>query len=282
LWHQGFRYIGLEALANFNDKNISQGRFPLQKLGSYTSEPSMANLIRTASNLGFTVFPYEYNSPSDSTDRIPKRNHREKSQALNIIKILEKDPGAKIIIHAGHDHIQKLSANKKSFMMANYFKLLTKINPLCIEQATMNESFEEKMEYPEYRQIMKKYKSLNSIVLKQDDKYWVQSDKQDYHDICVFHPRTIYENSYPSWLLHSTGTKQYDLNIDSIDLKNTIMQVFIKKEFDQDYPNITPLINRITNERQTLFALYLNPGDYVVLFLDRYRNMLFKKTFKIE
>ena len=62
LKHQGFNYIGLEALANFNNTAISEGRFPLPKLGAYTAEPAMANLIRTASSLGFTIFPYEYNT----------------------------------------------------------------------------------------------------------------------------------------------------------------------------------------------------------------------------
>ncbi len=282
LKRQGFNYIGLEALANFNNTAISEGRFPLQKLGSYTAEPSMANLIRTASSLGFTIFSYEYNTPSDSTERVAKRNHREKSQALNIIEILKKDPTAKIIIHAGHDHIQKMSENKKSFMMANYFRRLTNINPLCIEQATMNESFEEKREYPAYRQTMKKYKPLKSIVLKQDSTFWVQSNRQGFHDICVFHPRTIYENIRPTWLTQSTGTKEYKFTTNNIDLDNTITQVYVKKEFDQDFPNITPLINRITSKNQHFFTFYLNSGDYVILIRDKYGSILFNKIIKID
>jgi hypothetical protein len=167
-------------------------------------------------------------------------------------------------------------------MMANYFKLLTNINPLCIEQATMNESFEEDRENPAYRQTMIKYKPLKSIVLKQDSSYWVEGNRHNFYDICVFHPRTIYENMQPTWLLHSTGTKQYNLEIKNIDLNNTIMQVFVKKEFDEDYPNITPIINRLTSENQHLFTFYLNTGDYVVMFHDKYRKMLFKKVIKIE
>src|SRR5690606_27232652 len=80
LYESGFRYLGLEALAEDSLLNIR--KWPQVGDGYYTSEPQFGNLIREASRLGFTLFGYE--SPE-------KGRERELGQAKNILTILEKD-----------------------------------------------------------------------------------------------------------------------------------------------------------------------------------------------
>lgn len=283
---QGFDYLGIETLVSseVSDSILNIQKYPTQKSGYYVTEPCFGNLIRTALKENFNVFAYEYNKQSDSTSRIQKKNHREKSQALNIQKILAKDPNAKILIYAGHDHIQKKSNNPQVKMMAAYFKLLSGIEPFCIEQATMIEKVTIDKEHPAYRQIMSKNRLKESVVLERNNEYWTIPERRASHDMCVFHQRNEYNNTqYPIWLLNSTGKISHTLNLESIKTKeNYLLQVYVKKEYDEAIFEAVPIINRITNKTNNTLQINLSQGEYVVLVFDKYKNCLYNKNIKIK
>jgi hypothetical protein len=284
LKQQGFSYFGVETLTSSisMDSTLNFRKYPLQKSGYYTAEPCFGNLIRTALQEDFNVFSYEYNTQSDSTGKFQKRNHREKSQALNILKILEKNPKAKIIVYAGHDHIQKKSSNPQVKMMASYFKLLSGIEPFCIEQATMIEGYDETKEHPAYKQINKKNSPCNSIVLEKDGNYWTTSERKGSYEMCIFHCRSQYENNYPTWLVNSTGNKNYEIKIDNLKkYQNNILQIYIKKEYDEQVFEAVPIINRIIHDTKQP-QIKLKKGEYTILVFDKYKNALYKENVKIN
>src|SRR5690606_18409918 len=94
LYQNGYRYLGLEALAE--DSLINIRKWPVINDGYYTNEPQFGNMIREALRLGFIVFGYESGG---------RGKEREMGQAANIVEILKNDPNTKILIHCGFGHI---------------------------------------------------------------------------------------------------------------------------------------------------------------------------------
>lgn len=118
----GYNYLSLEGFNVSTEKELT----PNYRNGLYTSEPYFAHFIRKAIALGFTVSGHE---------NLDKGTEREMGQAKNVLKILEKDQNAKIFVFVGHDHLEKKSENNK--WMAEYFKELSGINPITINQTVI-------------------------------------------------------------------------------------------------------------------------------------------------
>jgi hypothetical protein len=119
----GYNYLSLEG---FNSKSSEKESTPNYKNGIYTDEPYFAHFIRKAIALGLTVSGHE---------NFDKGVDRELGQAKNVMKILEKDPKAKIFIYVGHGHLEK--ANAKPKRLGEYFKELSEINPIAINQTVI-------------------------------------------------------------------------------------------------------------------------------------------------
>jgi len=119
----GYNYLSLEG---FNSKSSEKESTPNYNNGIYTDEPYFAHFIRKAIALGFTVSGHE---------NIDRGVDRELGQAKNVIKILEKDPKAKIFVYVGHGHLEK--ANTKDKRLGWYFKELSGINPITINQTVI-------------------------------------------------------------------------------------------------------------------------------------------------
>lgn len=119
----GYNYLSLEG---FNITSNEKESTPNYRNGLYTDEPYFAHFIRKAIMLGFTVSGHE---------NFDKGIDREMGQAKNIVKILERDSNAKIFVYVGHNHIEKKNEKKK--WMAEYFKELSGINPITINQTVI-------------------------------------------------------------------------------------------------------------------------------------------------
>ena len=119
----GYHYLSLEG---FNSESSEKESTPNYKNGIYTDEPYFAHFIRKAIALGFIVLGHE---------NFEKGVDRELGQAKNIVKILEKNPSAKIFVYVGHSHIEK--TDDKDKWMAEYFKELSGINPITINQTVI-------------------------------------------------------------------------------------------------------------------------------------------------
>ncbi|MFG4001163.1 hypothetical protein [Flavobacterium aquidurense] len=132
LKQNGFQYISIEAFTpNTEDNKII---IPNSKNGLYTKEPYFGHFLRKANALGFTILGHEnYDNTID----------REIGQAKNILKILEKDPHAKIFIYVGHGHLEK--SNTKKRLMASYLKEYSGIDPITINQEKVIMKTKEKL-----------------------------------------------------------------------------------------------------------------------------------------
>jgi hypothetical protein len=77
-------------------------------------------------------------------------------------------------------------------MMAQIFKEESDIEPLCIEQTKMTESFSELNENPYYALGQRLNRHEGSVVFQKKDTIWVNPADTGKYDIQVFHPRTSY------------------------------------------------------------------------------------------
>ena len=74
--------------------------------------------MRTALRLGFTLVPYEAASATQDA--------RESGQARNLVeRILRKDPHARVIVHAGYEHINESGLLIGAKPMAVRFREMT-------------------------------------------------------------------------------------------------------------------------------------------------------------
>jgi len=128
LYKLNFRVLALEAL----EKEPNQDKiYPNLQTGFYVREPQMANLIRNAKSLGFRVVSYE--------DTLENSKDREITQAQNLFKSsLKNNPNEKIIVLAGGQHIEVNTPPNGKRWMASYFKEMTGINPLSINQTSFD------------------------------------------------------------------------------------------------------------------------------------------------
>ena len=152
LYKKGFRYLALEAL--WDNININEKKYPVfDKTGVYINEPVFGELVRHALQLGYTLVDYENRKEDCKNDTINKEfcfNYREIQEALNLKKILDKDPKAKIIIHAGYGHIEEKVNEGRWIRMGEFLKLMTNIDPLTIDQTTWSEKSAPIRENPFY------------------------------------------------------------------------------------------------------------------------------------
>lgn len=91
-YRMGFRYLALEMLDNFSNQRL--GSVGMHS-GYFVCEPVAGELMREALKLGYTLVSYE-----DTLAPVHTANQRDSMQAANIYKVLQKDPKAKILVHA--------------------------------------------------------------------------------------------------------------------------------------------------------------------------------------
>lgn len=194
----------------------------------------MANLIRTASRLGFTIVDYE-------DDMEKGEGQREFNQAMNLQKkTLTKDPTAKLIVLAGHDHINELRDGR--LWMAAEFKRLTKIDPLTINQ-TYFEDFDD-VNRPDTLSIVR-----SKIALNKNDLYVINK------------PRSSFDVS----LGETKPLVKVDLICPIVISTDCVVQIYLKKEFDIDNDAVPCYVKKISNAQSV--SVLLPEDAYIVLFV---------------
>lgn len=131
LKQKGFTVISMETFTPNYSTNTAP--VPNAKNGFYIKDPYFGHFVRKANAMGFTLVGHE-----NSDQKID----REIGQARNVMKILEKDPKAKIFIYVGHGHLEE---EGKKRLMANYLKEYSNIDPVTINQETVMMKTKEKL-----------------------------------------------------------------------------------------------------------------------------------------
>lgn len=188
----GYTFIGMETLAH-EDTLLNRRGYPTLNSGFYVKEPCFGNLIREALDRGFTVFPYE----QIHEDSLQNMVGREKAQAINIKKVMDRHPEGKFILYCGYDHAAEDTL--KNFMglpMAGQIKNLTGIDPFTIDQTALSEYFKVGNRY---RPLMNE--KTDVLFADSNGRYFNRASYPKAMDCNLYHPNTTYIGQRPSWLL---------------------------------------------------------------------------------
>ena len=247
LKQNGFQYLSIEDFVETeNSKPI-----PNYDNGSYIIEPYFAHFIRNAKKLGFTILGHENNN---------KEIDREKGQALNIKGIIDKDVNAKIFVYVGHSHLEEEGSKK---WMAQYFKELTNIDPITINQVAI-------------------CAQTNDSLILLPKKYFVKDDKTkstaDYFLVNNLKPslKSIYKNQ---------EFKSIIIKIEKYsELKNkeVIIQVFDNDEYNLLKEQTIPILSKIEKIKTNKIVLSLPIGTYKIKIKTATNEMIYKKDLTVE
>lgn len=249
LYQNGYRYLGLEAIA---DSSINTRTYATQNSGYYTNEPEFGNLIHDARSLGFTIFEYEAGPDKNGKER-------EIEQAQNIQAFMKSHPNGKYLIHCGFDHVYEKDVQYWEKAMAGRLKEYTNIDPFTIDQV----KFTEKSKAGSGHYFIYATGEKEPFVLLNQNKEvfnGIREPKQT--DIVVVHPITQYSNGRPEWLC--AGKKAYRLPKNKLKKHPLPIQVLAYRADEYDNNGIPADIIEIHSKEQ-YDSLYLKKGDYLIV-----------------
>jgi len=268
LFDNGYKNLGLETLS-YKDSLLNNRAYPIQKTGEYSKEPQFGNLIRTALEIGYTLFPYETKKFGNSTTE-----SREKEQAKNIQKIIESKPNEKFLIHCGFDHnlegIHPSWGNTMTSRLIEY----TGINPLTINQEEYSEKSNFKFNHP----LSKALNIKESSILIDKENNPLKYERGDaWTDIAVFHPNTEYIDDRPNWLFEN-GNKNVSISLSDIQIEFPVMILAFKK--GEDVNLAVPVdIKELENQTENC-NLGLEKGAYEIVVTNGKQSFKFEQKVK--
>lgn len=273
LYDRGFHTLAMEMLDPHN------GSKPLTRLttitGFFSNEPMAGELIRAAMAIGYQVVPYE--------DTIARHtpNQREYAQAYNLSQWINlKDSSSKLLVYAGFDHIEEGAASNGHIPMAAYFKVITGIDPLTIDQTQMTENSTTSDGAALYDKWIKLNNPPGSVVPMIENRPWDPFGLHLY-DIHVIHPPTQYIDGRPDWL-SIDGQKKAQAIIPAYRTC-FLVQAYYSAEWDKGAPGYwVPADQTYLSAQNGLYYLYLKPGKYKVVFRDKNYALLGVKDWEVK
>ena len=267
LYQSGFQYLGIETLDD-RDTYLSERKYPVYQTGYYSKEPRYGELIRTALEIGYEVFPYESKGTNGYEQEI--------GQAKNIQKKIDERPDGRFLIHCGFSHaIEGIYEPWEKAMAGRLFEF-TGIDPLTINQIEFTEKSELKYSHP----LLQKLELTNSSVFVDEGEgaYRLESNR-DWFDIMVFHPFTKYEKGRPSWLLkNNKNFIKFDI-AQKKDINYPILVLAFKES--ENYKQAIPVdIIEANNSSEDIY-LALRAGNFNVIIVDQRGKVRIEKL-KIE
>lgn len=197
LWRNGYRYFGLEGLAD-GLAVTKRGTIKLTD-GFYTAEPQFANMLRHALKLGFRLFSYEAQGKNGPA--------REDEQASRIWGVMQAHPEDKFLVHCGFSHVTEANHPDWGKAMAGRLKQLSGYDPFTIDQVEMSERSQPYYEAAAFQQLQAK-KAL-VLVATTDSVCRVSNDTRSI-DVKVVHPRSNYVHNRPTWLVKDASYRYVD------------------------------------------------------------------------
>ncbi len=282
LYEKGFRCLAVETL-DHKDSMLNQRGYPTGKTGYYVREPAFGQLIREALEMGFNLLAYEDTTTSYNTQKsyLENQNSRDLAQANNIVAYYKKHPGRKIVVLAGHGHIEKKSNDGWVKMAQNLCSLLDRNVP-SIECTAMKERYSPSTEDKTYRAVLDSFQIKIPSVLFLNDSIFVASKHQDKVDVSVFFPRTNCELGYPDWMKESDTAYKEIMFPKAPNLNGRLLQVYREKEWKTAGKNAIPVLLCPINDDRTNYKLYLKPGAYTALIFRTYEEKLFELSFLVD
>lgn len=251
LYQNGYRYLGLEALA---DSEINQRKFATRDSGYYTQEPEFGNLIATALQLGYTLFGYEATAGTNG-------KQREIEQAQNIETFIKNNPKGKVLIHCGYAHAFEEEYPSWGRAMAGRLKENLGIDPLTVDQTMFIERSN-----PEFNHLYMRLNTMGEpMVLRGEDGTFFRGKNPPLQtDFVVIHPVTTYQNGQADWQLK--GRQKYELPASKVAGHQTVLVLaYREKELES---NGIPAAVVAFKDSDSVKELYLDKGRYTIVIQD--------------
>ncbi len=265
----GFSYLAAEGLFE-SESTLNARKYPVQATGVYTNEPAFGELLRAAVRLGFTLVPYEAVSST--------QDGRETGQASNLVeRIFRKDPHARVIVHAGYEHIAESGLLAGAKPMAVRFRDMTGIDPLTIDQTLMTEAGDTLHEDPRYRYILRRNAPREPIVLRKGDAVW--SAKSGVFDVSVIHPHATYRDGRPDWLWAMEDRRPYPL---PANVCAPSAECVVTARIATESSDAVPVDALRTGRGGASRTLALPPGEYVIVTRNAAGAVLGERRVTIE
>jgi hypothetical protein len=253
LYLAGYRYFGLETLTDFAINEPVSTR-----TGYYTLEPAMADLVRYAKEIGYTLFAYESHNFDGKV--------RDSIQAENIMAAIKRWPDGKFLIHAGYGHISKHYSDYP--MMAAVLKKRSAIDPLSVNQV----NFSEKSGSAHFRvmhdMIAKRFPDSTEgpyAMFTNNELY--QLTKDSMHDVYIYTPPAEYTKQRPTWLLANGMRKKVAIQIPREFRKECfVVQAYFNDEFEKFDPDTRIPLDQTYFLYKGKTDLYLRKGKFKIVF----------------
>jgi len=197
---EGFDTFAAETLYASDDQLARRG-YPVEGTGFYTQEPICAEMVRTALKLGYRVVAYEAEAESAG-------DARESRQARNLYtRVFKQHPQARLVLDAGYGHIQESGVYLGGRSMAEYFRQISGIDPLTVEQTVLIPHPDPAHDHPYYLPVMQKLAPDQPLVfLHKDGTPWALRAG---YDVSVFFPPPVLRRGRPTWLALGGLRKPY-------------------------------------------------------------------------
>lgn len=279
LFQKGFTYLCLEDIVA-SDKELNNRAYPVINSGYYVKDPVYGDLVRRALAMGFEIVSYQPNnmqlkkaseivkrSAKYSDPGLLKQSAKDWSRAMNINRILKKDPAAKLIVLTSRGNIKEV--NDKGFRsMAGWFQTFTNINPFTIEMRTFTEKCKTE-EHPLYAVRTVKTPSVfyyknERFISKELNTITEQTGK--FVDMQVYFPRSSYRNDRPTWLEQGGYRTYQEVNPDKYGMSTPCMVMAFKKGEDLSFAVPMDVIELGYTKTRT--SLLLPVGEYILLLND--------------
>jgi hypothetical protein len=267
----GFSYLAVETLDEA-DTALNRRGYPVHASGFYSNEPAFGEMLRIAMKLGFKLVPYEQASPT--------ADGREEGEAKHIVeRILKADPKAKIVVHAGYDHINESGTLSGAKTMAIRFHEMTGIDPLTIDQVTMTEQADTTYEDVRYRFLMKHVRRQTPFVLMNGDSVW--SARPGMHDVTVISPRAVHRGGRPNWIWTMGGNVRRAYMASDEACPGSLDCVITARRVAESDDAVPVDILRVQFSAPGSKTFALPPGQYVIEAKDGSGTPLSRRTITV-
>jgi hypothetical protein len=257
---KGFRYFAAETFSN-RDTTLNERTYPVKGMGVYTDETVFAEVVREALRLGYTLVPYEQTAEQREVESsLAPQQRRDRAQAQNLQDgIFRDDPDAKVLVHAGFGHILE-EASERWHPMAVYFREITGIDPVTVDQTKLSERSTPAHEHPAYRAAIGEGLLTGDSVVLLDASGQPFSPAEYAVDIQVLTPRTSYALGRPDWM--TLGGRRVGVEIEVPECRNR--RCYVEARVASEPPDAIPLDRAEVIDAETV-RLFLPPGETIVL-----------------
>jgi hypothetical protein len=282
---QGFDYFAAETLYS-NDPDLQQRGYPTPKSGFYIDEPLYGEMVRTALKLGYKVIAYDVENAGAG-------DARERAGAERLAQVFKRDANARLIVDAGFAHVQKSGKYLGGSSMGEFFRKISGIDPLTIEQTMLIQHARRDQDHPYYLAAMQALHPREPIVfVSTGGKAWTL--KPDKYDMSVVFPQTEDSRVRPDWL--SLGGLRVAYPI-SGDLCNRKFPCLVEAQYAGEGDDAVaadraildvidlnaPANQRIVSGHEDVHSrLFLRPGKYRLRATDRENHTVSASDIVVE